>query len=108
LAFRHLDYEQLVTVMQDAFAYADDPEARLLAMTEAYWDFAFHSPCLNKPSFLSFSDQRLIFCSRSKLLMVSLLRITRSTTHLIAVHEEKEETHVHFSRGQSGDLDQRF
>ena len=27
-----------------AFASTADPEARLLAMTEAYWDFAFRSP----------------------------------------------------------------
>jgi hypothetical protein len=30
--------------MQVAFASTDDPEARLLAMTGAYWDFAFRSP----------------------------------------------------------------
>ncbi|SRR5581483_11844303 len=37
-------YEQLAVVMRGAFASTDDPEARLLAMTEAYWDFAFRSP----------------------------------------------------------------
>ena len=37
-------YEQLVVVVQAAFASTADPEARLLAMTEAYWDFAFRSP----------------------------------------------------------------
>jgi len=44
LALLRLGYEQLVTVVQEAFASTDDPEARLLAMTEAYWDFAFRSP----------------------------------------------------------------
>ena len=37
-------YEQLAVVVRRAFASTDDPEARLLAMTEAYWDFAFRSP----------------------------------------------------------------
>src|SRR5438067_8111897 len=37
-------YEQLVVVMQVAFASTDDPEARVLAMTKAYWDVAFRSP----------------------------------------------------------------
>ena len=37
-------YEQLVAVMQEAFTSTDDPETRLLAMSEAYWDFAFRSP----------------------------------------------------------------
>jgi AcrR family transcriptional regulator len=37
-------YEQLVEVIQAAFTSTDDPEARLLAMSEAYWDFAFRSP----------------------------------------------------------------
>ena len=44
LALLRSGYEQLVTVVQEAFASTDDPEARLLAMTEAYWDFAFRSP----------------------------------------------------------------
>lgn len=44
LALLRLGYVQLVAVMQEAFASTDDPEARLLAMTEAYWDFAFRSP----------------------------------------------------------------
>ena len=44
LALLRSGYQQLVTVMQEAFASTDDPEARLLAMTEAYWDFAFRSP----------------------------------------------------------------
>jgi AcrR family transcriptional regulator len=44
LALLRSGYEQLVVVMQEAFASTDDPEARLLAMTEAYWDFAFRSP----------------------------------------------------------------
>lgn len=44
LALLRYGYEQLVTVMQKAFASTDDPEARLLTMTEAYWDFAFRSP----------------------------------------------------------------
>jgi hypothetical protein len=33
-----------VEMMQGAFASTDDPEARLLAMTETYWDFAFRYP----------------------------------------------------------------
>jgi AcrR family transcriptional regulator len=37
-------YEQLVVVVQVAFASTEDPEGRVLAMTEAYWDFAFRSP----------------------------------------------------------------
>ena len=44
LALLRSGYEQLVEVVQAAFASTDDPEARLLAMTEAYWDFAFRSP----------------------------------------------------------------
>ena len=44
LALLRSGYEQLVTVVQEAKASTDDPEARLLAMTEAYWDFAFRSP----------------------------------------------------------------
>src|SRR6266581_9351911 len=44
LALLRSGYQQLVTVMQEAFASTADPEARLLAMTEAYWDFAFRSP----------------------------------------------------------------
>jgi len=44
LALLRSGYQQLVTVMEEAFASTDDPEARLLAMTEAYWDFAFRSP----------------------------------------------------------------
>src|SRR5581483_3477629 len=44
LALLRYGYEQLVMVMQAAFSSTDDPEARLLAMTEAYWDFAFRSP----------------------------------------------------------------
>ena len=44
LALLRFGYEQLVTVVQEAKASTDDPEARLLAMTEAYWDFAFRSP----------------------------------------------------------------
>src|SRR5579884_1535902 len=44
LALLRYGYEQLVTEMQAAFSSTDDPEARLLAMTEAYWDFAFRSP----------------------------------------------------------------
>lgn len=37
-------YEQLVAVVQVAFTSTADPEARLLAMSEASWDFAFRSP----------------------------------------------------------------
>jgi AcrR family transcriptional regulator len=44
LALLRYGYEQLVTVVQGAFTSTDDPEARLLAMSEAYWDFAFRSP----------------------------------------------------------------
>jgi AcrR family transcriptional regulator len=44
LALLRQGYAQLVEVMQQAFSSTDDPEARLLAMTEAYWDFAFRSP----------------------------------------------------------------
>jgi AcrR family transcriptional regulator len=44
LALLRFGYEQLVIAVQAAFASTDDPEARLLAMTEAYWDFAFRSP----------------------------------------------------------------
>lgn len=44
LALLRYGYEQLVTVVQVAFTSTDDPEARLLAMSEAYWDFAFRSP----------------------------------------------------------------
>lgn len=44
LALLRSGYEQLVTVMRAAFASTDDPDARLLAMGEAYWDFAFRSP----------------------------------------------------------------
>jgi AcrR family transcriptional regulator len=44
LALLRSGYEQLVAVVQVAFASTDDPEARLLAMSEAYWDFAFRSP----------------------------------------------------------------
>jgi len=44
LALLRQGYEQLVEVMQEAFASTDDPEERLLAMTDAYWDFAFRFP----------------------------------------------------------------
>jgi len=44
LALLRSGYEQLVVLVQAAFASTDDPEARLLAMSEAYWDFAFRSP----------------------------------------------------------------
>ncbi|QBD76665.1 TetR/AcrR family transcriptional regulator [Ktedonosporobacter rubrisoli] len=44
LALLRSGYEQMVVEMQVAFASTDDPEARLLAMTEAYWDFAFRAP----------------------------------------------------------------
>src|SRR6266702_7510484 len=44
LALLRLGYEQLVAMMQLAFDSTDDPQDRLLAMTEAYWDFAFRSP----------------------------------------------------------------
>src|SRR4249920_2485014 len=44
LAVLRFGYEQLVVLVQAAFASTDDPEARLLAMSEAHWDFAFRSP----------------------------------------------------------------
>jgi AcrR family transcriptional regulator len=44
LALLRSGYEQLVALVQAAFISTDDPEARLLAMSEAYWDFAFRSP----------------------------------------------------------------
>ncbi len=44
LALLRHGYEQLVAVMQEAFTSTDDPEIRLLAMSETYWDFAFRSP----------------------------------------------------------------
>src|SRR6266508_2445914 len=44
LALLRSGYEQLVAAVQAAFASTDDPEARLLAMSEAYFDFAFRSP----------------------------------------------------------------
>ncbi|HZR41391.1 MAG TPA: TetR/AcrR family transcriptional regulator [Ktedonobacteraceae bacterium] len=44
IALLGFGYEQLVVVMQAAFVSTDDPETRLLAMSEAYWDFAFRSP----------------------------------------------------------------
>ena len=44
LALLRYGYEQLVEVIRVAFTSTDDPEARLLAMSEAYWDFAFRSP----------------------------------------------------------------
>ncbi len=44
LALLRQGYAQLVAQMQMAFASTDDPQARLLAMTETYWDFAFRAP----------------------------------------------------------------
>jgi len=44
LALLRQGYEQLVAVMQETFASTDDPEERLLVMTDAYWDFAFRFP----------------------------------------------------------------
>jgi AcrR family transcriptional regulator len=44
LALLRSGYEQLVVLVQAAFASTNDPEARLLAMSEAYWDFAFRWP----------------------------------------------------------------
>jgi AcrR family transcriptional regulator len=44
LALLRQGYEQLVAVMQEAFVSTDDPEERLLTMTDAYWDFAFRFP----------------------------------------------------------------
>lgn len=44
LALLRQGYAQLVVQMQMAFASTDDPQDRLIAMTETYWDFAFHTP----------------------------------------------------------------
>jgi hypothetical protein len=43
IALLRSGYEQLVEVVQAAFTSTDKQEARVLAMTEAYWDFAFRS-----------------------------------------------------------------
>lgn len=44
LALLREGYEQLGAAVQAAFNSTADPEARLLAMSEAYWDFAFRCP----------------------------------------------------------------
>ncbi len=44
LALLREGYEQLVAAVQAAFNSTPDPEARLLAISEAYWDFAFRCP----------------------------------------------------------------
>ncbi len=44
LALLRYGYERLLAVMQVAATSTDDPEERLLAMSDAYWDFAFRSP----------------------------------------------------------------
>jgi AcrR family transcriptional regulator len=44
LALLRYGYERLFAAQQVAASSTDDPEARLLAMTEAYWDFAFTYP----------------------------------------------------------------
>lgn len=41
LALQREGYAQLVAAVQAAYDSTGDPEARLLAMSEAYWDFAF-------------------------------------------------------------------
>src|SRR5947209_19623641 len=46
LALLRYGYERLLAVIQAAAASSDDPEARLLTMSDAYWDFAFRSPAL--------------------------------------------------------------
>jgi hypothetical protein len=40
----HYGYEQLLQVMQQAAKKTEEPEERLLTLSEAYWDFAFASP----------------------------------------------------------------
>ncbi len=44
LALLHHGYERLRQAMQHAAKGTEDPEERLLAISEAYWDFAFTSP----------------------------------------------------------------
>ena len=44
LALLREGFERLLAIQQAAASATDDPEARLFAMSEAYWDFAFTSP----------------------------------------------------------------
>jgi AcrR family transcriptional regulator len=44
LALLHLGYERIRQVMQQAAQRTANPEERLLAISEAYWNFAFTSP----------------------------------------------------------------
>jgi len=44
LALLHYGYEQLLQVMRQAAKKTEEPEERLLILSEAYWDFAFTSP----------------------------------------------------------------
>jgi AcrR family transcriptional regulator len=44
LALLRYGYEQLVAAIKVAVVSTDDPGTRLLAMSDAYWDFAFRSP----------------------------------------------------------------
>jgi AcrR family transcriptional regulator len=44
LALLHYGYERMLQAMQQAAEKIEDPEERLLAISEAYWNFAFTSP----------------------------------------------------------------
>jgi AcrR family transcriptional regulator len=44
LALLHYGYEQMLQTMQQAASRTENPEERMLALSEAYWDFAFTSP----------------------------------------------------------------
>ena len=44
LALLHYGYERMLLVMQQAARGTEDPEERVLALSEAYWNFAFTSP----------------------------------------------------------------
>src|SRR6266567_6966839 len=44
LALLHYGYEQMLQAMQQAAGRTENPEERMLALSEAYWDFAFTSP----------------------------------------------------------------
>ncbi len=44
LALLRYGYERLLAVMQVAATSTDDPEEKLLAVSDAYWDFLFTLP----------------------------------------------------------------
>src|ERR1700686_1186529 len=44
LALLHHGYERMCQTMQQAVERTANPEERLLAISEAYWNFAFTSP----------------------------------------------------------------